>query len=152
MHLWAEEDLARRKRAPDKAIAQNKRAIDGYNQARNDAIERIDTLLLQDFGGQDAMTGRLHSETPGSIVDRLSIASLKRFHMALQIARDDVGQAHRDACQERLAWIVRQRDDLAACLDELLQDCMAGRTRFKIYRQFKMYNDPALNMQLVAEG
>src|SRR4030066_1712910 len=44
--LWAEEDLARRKNVPDSEIAKNKRAIDRYNQQRNDAIERIDDLLL----------------------------------------------------------------------------------------------------------
>ena len=40
--LWDEEDLARRRSVPDAEIAANKRAIDGYNQKRNDPIERID--------------------------------------------------------------------------------------------------------------
>ena len=44
--LWAEEDLARRTTVGDAEIAANKRAIDGYNQARNDATERVDELLL----------------------------------------------------------------------------------------------------------
>ena len=44
--LWDEEDLARRRNVADSEIAANKRAIDGYNQKRNDAIERIDELLL----------------------------------------------------------------------------------------------------------
>ena len=41
--LWDEEDLARRTRVSAEEIAGNKRAIDGYNQARNDATERVTT-------------------------------------------------------------------------------------------------------------
>jgi hypothetical protein len=35
-----------------------------------------------------------------------------------------------------------------SCLDLLLAEARAGRAYFKLYRQFKMYNDPALNPQL----
>ena len=48
--LWAEEDLARRTTVPDAEIAANKRAIDRYNQARNDATERVDEILLLALG------------------------------------------------------------------------------------------------------
>ena len=53
--LWDEEDLARRRHVPDSEIAANKRAIDGYNQKRNDAIERIDEHLLGLFSNAKAM-------------------------------------------------------------------------------------------------
>ncbi len=55
--LWAEEDLARRTTVGDADIAANKRAIDGYNQARNDATERVDELLLIALGLVDAAVG-----------------------------------------------------------------------------------------------
>ena len=48
--LWAEEDLARRTTVAAAEIAANKRAIDGFNQARNDATERVDELLLVALG------------------------------------------------------------------------------------------------------
>ena len=48
--LW-DEEYSRGARAPDAEIAKNKRAIDGYNQKRNDAIERIDEHLLGIFSG-----------------------------------------------------------------------------------------------------
>ena len=48
--LWAEEDLARRTQVGDDQIAANKRAIDRYNQARNDATERVDEVLLIGLG------------------------------------------------------------------------------------------------------
>ena len=56
--LWDEEDLARRRNVPDSEIAANKRAIDGYNQKRNDAIERIDEQLLASSFRSPARCGR----------------------------------------------------------------------------------------------
>jgi hypothetical protein len=88
--LWAEEDLARRTTVAAEAIAANKRAIDRFNQARNDATERVDELLLMALGLVDeasarsaapvaraAPGARLNSETAGSMIDRLSIMALR---------------------------------------------------------------------------
>lgn len=155
--LWAEEDLARRTTVADTEIAANKRAIDGHNQARNDATERIDELLLSRLHGPDTALSsvpsgaRLHSETAGAMVDRLSIMALKRHAMKKQTERTDAGQDHVDASRVKLARLNLQRADLAACLDALLADAVAGRAYFKLYRQFKMYNDPQFNPALVAE-
>ena len=162
--LWAEEDLARRTRVADSEIAANKRAIDGYNQARNDATERVDELLLIALGLVDAASARtdapvsqvpagarLNSETAGSMIDRLSIMALKIHAMRLQTERSDADAAHIAASQVKLARLLQQRADLGACLDELLADAQAGRAYFKVYRQFKMYNDPRFNPVLVAE-
>jgi hypothetical protein len=146
--LWGQEDQARRTDVADSAIAANKRAIDGHNQIRNDAIERIDELLLAALGAAIVPQARLNSETAGAMIDRLSILALKIHHMRLQTERSDASSAHVEACRAKLARLIEQRADLARCLDELLADCAAGRARFKVYRQFKMYNDPALNPYL----
>jgi hypothetical protein len=165
--LWAEEDLARRTRVSDTEIASNKRCIDGFNQARNDATERVDELLLVELGLVNVASARsdtplstvesmgkgrrLNSETAGSMVDRLSILSLKINAMRAQTHRSDVDDAHRQTSRSKLERLLDQRSDLAACFDELLADCQAGRAYFKVYRQFKMYNDPQFNPALVAE-
>jgi hypothetical protein len=150
--LWAEEDLARRRNVPDAEIAKNKRAIDGFNQKRNDAIERIDELLLSSLSSVPKRPeAKQNSETAGAMVDRLSILSLKIFHMRLQTQRKDADTAHIEACSAKLARLVEQRTDLAACFDRLLQEAARGEAFFKIYRQFKMYNDPNLNPALYGE-
>lgn len=150
--LWEEEDLARRKHVPDAAIAANKRAIDGYNQIRNDAIERLDETLLADLAAVVRKPGaRLSSETAGSMVDRLSILSLKIHHMRLQTERTDVDHAHLESCLARLARFREQRRDLAGCFDRLLVEASLGDAWFRVYRQFKMYNDPQLNPAVYGE-
>jgi len=163
--LWAEEDLARRTTVGAAEIAANKRAIDGFNQARNDATERVDELLLTALGLVDAASARtdapvstvppgarLNSETAGSIADRMSIMALKVHAMRAQTGRSDVDAEHIESSRIKLARLAQQRADLGACLDALLADAQAGRAYFKVYRQFKMYNDPRFNPALVAEA
>jgi hypothetical protein len=162
--LWAEEDLARRTQVGDDQIAANKRAIDRYNQARNDATERIDELLLTALGLVDPASARsdaplstakpgsrLNSETAGSMIDRLSILALKVHAMRQQSERRDVDDMHRSSSRAKLERLQQQRADLGGCLDALLADAQAGRAHFKVYRQFKMYNDPRFNPALVSE-
>jgi hypothetical protein len=150
--LWAQEDLARRRHVADAEIAANKRAIDAHNQKRNDAIERIDEELLASLKDVRRKPGaRLSSETPGAMIDRLSILALKIHHMRLQTERTDAGREHVETCRTKLAVLVEQRADLAACLDRLLDEARRGESYFKVYRQFKMYNDPKLNPAIYGE-
>lgn len=147
--LWEQEDQARRTDVGPECIAANKRAIDQYNQQRQDAIERIDEHLLERLAGvKPAASARQNSETPGSMIDRLSILSLKIFHMGLQTARTDVDTSHLETCRAKLVVLQQQLADLGSCLDALLAQAAAGALYFKVYRQFKMYNDPALNPYL----
>ncbi len=145
--LWHEEDKARDPAASDREVAAVKRAIDKLNQRRNDLVEQIDSLLLTHL--QPAFEARpgvpLHSETPGLMIDRLSILALKIFHTNEEAHRVSATEEHRLRNRQRLVLLEEQRTDLAASLDLLFSDITHGRRRFKLYRQMKMYNDPELN-------
>jgi hypothetical protein len=144
--LWHREDAARDPQAGAEAIAEVKRAIDGLNQRRNDLMECVDRKLLEcapQTAGASAVP--LHSETPGMMIDRLSILELKRFHTAEEMERSGTSAEHRERNCARMLVLNEQRNDLTHCLDELWREVMAGRKRFKLYRQLKMYNDPELN-------
>lgn len=149
--LWHEEDIARSPDVGDERIAQVKRAIDGYNQNRNDYIERVDEALiaLLSASGITPLPGaRVNTETPGSAIDRLSIMSLRVYHLREQLERDDATDTHRQKVEERLARCHLQHADLSQSLVELLEDLKTGTKMLKVYRQMKMYNDPSLNPYL----
>jgi len=149
--LWNEEDLARRKKVSDTIIAQNKRAIDSFNQKRNDYIEKIDNFIFESIPYLIEARGKQNSETLGAMIDRLSILSLKIFHMSLQTLRDDVEKSHIEVCTNKLIILKKQRYDLCVCFEELMRDSQNGLRHFKLYRQFKMYNDPNLNPKMYSE-
>lgn len=147
--IWHEEDIARRDDISAERIREAKRKIDRCNQARNNSMEDIDDWISSVLRQQNIPPGeRLHSETPGMMLDRLSILALKEFHMAEETVREDASNEHRQKCLDRVQILREQRNDLAGALGLLLDDLLSGRGRFKIYRQFKMYNDKDLNPQL----
>jgi hypothetical protein len=82
------------------------------------------------------------AETVGWLVDKITIIELKIYHMREQAERRDITPEFRERCEARVAVMQEQRDDLAAEITKLIADMAGGRVVPKIYRQFKMYNDP----------
>ncbi len=151
--LWHQEDIARSRDVTDAQIAEVKRAIDRFNQARNDHIEKMDdwiTAQILDRGITPRSDARQNTETPGSAIDRLSIMSLRLFHYEEQLQRTDVDEQHLQRVRMRIQLCREQKQDLSQSLRELVDDIVAGRKRHKTYRQMKMYNDPSLNPYLYA--
>jgi Protein of unknown function (DUF4254) len=151
--LWHIEDEARRPGASDADLAAVKRRIDLTNQLRNDLVEDLDRTLLGwlEKRGLPKPGSALHSETPGLIIDRLSILSLKIFHTREELARMHAPAGHDERNRERLAILEKQRRDLAGCLGDLWREVLAGSRKFELYRQMKMYNDPSLNPAIYSE-
>ncbi len=145
--LWHIEDEARIPGATDAQIAGVKRRIDLTNQLRNDLAEDLDRALLAwlEPRGLPKAGAPLNSESPGLIIDRLSILALKICHTREEAARAGAPQGHARRNRERLSILEEQRADLSASLDALWRETLAGTRRFKLYRQLKMYNDPSLN-------
>jgi hypothetical protein len=145
--LWHIEDEARTPGATDAELAGVKRRVDRTNQRRNDLAEELDRALLAWLEARSLPNpaAPLNSESPGLIIDRLSILSLKTYHTREEAERQEAPAGHTARNRERLAILEEQRADLAACLDALWRETLEGTRRFKLYRQLKMYNDPALN-------
>ncbi len=153
--LWHQEDMARDPDAPDSKIAAVKRAIDVLNQRRNDMIEQMDQYLLDELQNKKikyTSETEMNSETPGSIIDRLSINALKIYHMDEEIQRLDVTDEHREKCSGKFSVLQDQRNDLKKSLEKLLADLSNGKKRLKVYQQMKMYNDENLNPVLYQKG
>ena len=145
--LWHIEDEARAPGASDADLAGVKRRVDVINQLRNDLAEDLDRVLLGWLGpkGLPNPAAELNSESPGLMIDRLSILTLKIYHTRQEAERAGAPAGHAERNLERLAILEEQRRDLAACLDALWRETLGGTRRFKLYRHLKMYNDPALN-------
>ena len=154
-NLWHEEDVARSKDVKDERIAQVKRAIDKLNQNRNDWIEKLDDWITETLE-QNAIVPRpnapINTETPGSVIDRLSILSIRLFHLEEQLQRSDVDESHIQSVQQKIAICRLQQAELGQALDELMEEISLGNKRHRTYRQFKMYNDPTLNPYLYGKA
>lgn len=146
--LWQAEDKARRDDLGPSFVYEAKREIDRLNQRRNDQVEQLDLALVTALSPAEPGACPLHSETPGMMIDRLSILALKLYHMQLQTQRPDVEAAHHQRCLQKYHVLLQQRQQLEACLLSLIQEVKQKVRTFKVYYQHKMYNDPTLNPAL----
>ena len=143
---WHLEDLIRDPNIdPIEALAL-KRRIDKSNQDRTDIVEMIDyyyQLLFQKVEPQPNAT--LNTESPAWAIDRLSILQLKIYHMKAEVTRADVSEDHKAKCQLKLNVLTEQDKDLCTAINQLMECYKTGEKVMKVYKQMKMYNDPALN-------
>ncbi|MFD4371082.1 DUF4254 domain-containing protein, partial [Streptomyces sp. NPDC058527] len=129
--LWDTEDRVRGALLSAAQIADCKREIDQLNAERNVLAERADEVLgsLADAGRADAP---LHTETLASVVDRLSVLTLRIWHSERAAAQDELAR-------RRVPVLLGQREELCAALDALVADVVAGRRRLPVPARFKLY-------------
>lgn len=143
---WHFEDIIRDPNIDPAAALILKRRIDRSNQDRTDLVEQIDTYFRQKYSEIKPLEeARLNTESPAWAIDRLSILALKIYHMAEQVARNDASEEHLAKCAQKLEVLKEQQVDLSTAINQLLEDIETGRKYMKVYRQMKMYNDPATN-------
>lgn len=143
---WHLEDIIRNPEIDPVKALEIKRRIDRSNQDRTDLVERIDSYFYEKYHDVKVLPQAvINTESPAWAIDRLSILILKIWHMEAETLRKDAGLEHIEACRKKWAVLQEQQKDLSSAIDTLLQDIEEGRRYMKVYKQMKMYNDPALN-------
>ena len=149
---WHFEDIIRDPNIDPAEALVLKRRIDRSNQDRTDLVELIDSYFLHQYGDVVPETdATINTESPAWAIDRLSILTLKIYHMRQEAERTDSTPAHKAECEAKLAVLLEQQKDLSAAIDQLLTNIEAGKKYMKVYKQMKMYNDPDLNPVLYAK-
>lgn len=150
---WHLEDIIRDPEIDPVAALALKRCIDRSNQVRTDMVEQLDSYFLDKYASVElSHDATINTESPAWALDRLSILALKIYHMEVETARTDADDAHIAKCSAKLAVLREQLSDLTTAINQLIDDIEAGRKYMKVYRQMKMYNDPATNPVLYAAG
>lgn len=149
---WHFEDIIRDPQIDPVEALTLKRRIDKSNQDRTDLVELIDSYFYDQYKDVKPLDGALiNTESPAWAVDRLSILALKIYHMNQEVERTDTTPEHHEQCQKKLDILLEQKKDLSTAIDQLIEDIKAGKKYMKVYKQMKMYNDPALNPVLYAK-
>lgn len=149
---WHLEDIIRNPAIDPVEALAIKRRIDKSNQDRTDLVELIDSFFLDKYKEVTVLPGgTINTESPAWAVDRLSILILKIYHMQQEVNRPDASPEHKAKCEEKLNVLLEQRKDLCMALDQLLSEIHSGHKYMKVYKQMKMYNDPALNPVLYSK-
>jgi hypothetical protein len=122
---WQTEDACRSADATAEDIATAKRGIDELNSRRVALVEQLDGWIAG--GARGRADASLHTETFGSVIDRLAIEWVR--------ANNLINASDRDRARQALSQLV----ELAAAYDDLVRDVVAGRRRLPAWRPLKAY-------------
>tara|TARA_B000000532_G_scaffold59424_1_gene46734 strand:- start:323 stop:874 length:552 start_codon:yes stop_codon:yes gene_type:complete len=150
---WHLEDIIRKPNIEPYEALKIKRRIDSSNQDRTDMVEELDDYFFKKFSNKKLEKNTiLNTETPAWAVDRLSILSLKIYHMKEEAERDSASEDHRKKCSVKLNVLMEQQVNLSTAIDQLFDNISNGKVRIATYKQMKMYNDESLNPELYSQN
>ena len=150
---WHLEDIIRKPNIEPSEALKIKRRIDSSNQDRTDMVEELDDYFFKKYSSENPkQEAILNTETPAWAIDRLSILSLKIYHMKEEAARDTASIDHRKKCSLKLSTLMEQKSNLSMAIDQLFDNISNGKVRIATYKQMKMYNDESLNPELYSQN
>mgnify|MGYP003311830226 FL=1 len=150
---WHLEDIIRKPNIEPSEALKIKRRIDSSNQDRTDMVEELDDYFFKKYSSENSkQESILNTETPAWAIDRLSILSLKIFHMKEEAERDTASIDHRKKCSIKLSILMEQKSNLSMAIDQLFENISNGKVRIATYKQMKMYNDESLNPELYSQN
>ena len=144
--VWHLEEMLRQEGVDSQKLRKIEKQVDKQTHLRIDVLEQIDIWIdnvLHNEGIEPRKDAVVHSETPSNIINRLSVLSLKIFHMEERLLDDSINQDERKNLDLRCNILREQRMDVALALDRFLLELQQGKKIHKVYRQFKIYNDPS---------
>jgi Protein of unknown function (DUF4254) len=134
LRQWDLEDATRDPGASDAEVANAKREIDRLNGSRHRLVEEIDAAIESVL--DQATTAPLATESPGMVLDRLSVLVIRRVRTAVASRRDP-------SLADRVRMLEAQVGALSAALDTYMDELRTGARRFAGYRSLKLYGPAA---------
>ena len=127
---WELEDVTRDPSASDESVANAKRGIDRLNIGRHRLVEQVDARIAA--GIEQSADAPLATESPGMVLDRLSVLVIRRV-------RTESVAASQPDYSERLPELEARIDALTSAFDSYVEELQTGTRRFIPYEHFKLY-------------
>jgi hypothetical protein len=136
---WNLEDEIRKPALPVRRFVAVKRTIDAHNLKRHEYNEAIDDLLWRRFGmSRVPQKAEIVSETPGMMLDRMSILAIRRFHLNVRLS-SETDPKRKKVLRHNLRVADAQHRDLSDIIRSAFVGFARSTRRFARYRQLKMY-------------
>ena len=130
LEQWELEDATRDPVASDEEVAHAKRGIDRLNLGRHHLVEEIDASIAA--GLDQPPDAPLATESPGMVLDRLSVLVIRR-------SRTESASVRHSDYAERLPELEARIAALSSAFDTYVDELHAGTRRFLPYEHFKLY-------------